>query len=66
MRSFHSPNGENPEILDIETLNKKVNIPQCAASQPGCIPAVCAPEPGVWPWGAPVPSPSSRKSESEK
>lgn len=66
MKSFRSPNWENPEIHGIETLNKKVSIPQYSAPQPGCTPAVCSPEPGVWPWGPPVPSPSSQKSESEK
>lgn len=62
MMSFHRLNWENPEIDNPAVDN---NYPQQDLPS-NCAPFVCSPEPGVWTWGTPVPTPSLEKQETDK
>lgn len=65
MTTFRNPGWETPEIDD-KAIDTESSDKSDATSYSGCTPAVCAPEPGVWTWGTPVPSPSLDKPEGTK
>lgn len=61
--SFRRPDWENPEIDNTDADSNSTSLQQ--EFQAVCAPSVCTPEPGVWTWGPPVPSPSLRKAKKE-
>ncbi|MDD4600290.1 hypothetical protein SDC9_22932 [bioreactor metagenome] len=61
MMSFHRLNWENPEIDD-PGMNHNSSRQDIHSN---CAPWICSPEPGVWTWGVPVPTPSLEKQKNE-
>ncbi|MGI6092224.1 MAG: hypothetical protein ACOYD5_04400 [Negativicutes bacterium] len=63
--SFRRPDWENPVIDNPDITDSSLTDLE-HEHQVGCAPSVCTPEPGVWTWGPPVPSPSLKKAQKEE